>query len=295
MAALAGLLIAAILWQRSREPATPEALWRRLPARDAVVLWVNFAALRQSGLLEMAAASAAAAEPEYREFVERTRFDYTSDLDSALVAFAPSGRYFLVRGRFDWARLRAYAAESGGRCRNRFCTMPGSTAQRTISFVPLRGNLMALAVSPDDLAAEALTRQDTSARAPEFPGDPVWLTLPGTALQSGGELPAGTRMFARGLENAERIVLSLGPDGQRWAVRMDVRCRSEREAAELAETMRRATETLRVMIGREQHAPNPRDLSGVLSSGSFRSEGARMRGHWPVERVFFEEVFGSGG
>lgn len=294
VAALAGLLIGAILWQRSRAQATPEALWRRLPAREAAVLYVDFAALRQSGLLEMAAASATAAEPEYREFVERTGFDYTTDLDSAMVAFAPSGRYFLVRGRFDWARLRAHAAGSGGRCRNQFCTLPGSTPERNISFLPLRDNLMALAVSRDDLAADLLTRPGRETPVPEFPRDPVWLTLAGEALRGGQELPAGTRMFARGLENAERIMLSLGPDGQRWAVRMEVRCRTAEEAAELASTMSRATATLRSMIERERHTPNPRDLSGVLAGGTFRSEGARMLGHWPVERVFFEEVFRSG-
>lgn len=283
----------AIQWQRARSLATPEALWKRLPARDAVVLYVDFAALRRTGLLQIAEAQAVAAEPEYREFVERTKFDYSKDLDAALVAFAPSGRYFLVRGRFDWPRLRAHAAASGGGCRDRFCTMAGSTPERKISFVPLADEVMALAVSPDDMAAEVLRHPDPAAAVPpDMPADPVWLTLAGSALKSKEPLPPGTRMFARNLENAERIVLSLGPEERRFALRMEVRCRSEKEAAELAEAMKKATETVQTMIARENQRPNPRDLSGVLWGGTFSSVGTRMKGHWPVERVFFEEIFG---
>ena len=274
-AAACGLLIVGLQWQRSRAVATPEALWSRLPAREAAVFYIDFAALRRTGFLEIAGASAVAAEPEYRDFIEKTRFDYTRDLDSVMAAFAPSGRYFLVRGRFDWPRLRAWAAESGGRCRNRFCTMPGSTPQRKISFLPLRDDLMAMAVGPDEMAVEALTRPSAASRPLEMPSDPVWASLPPAALKSGDSFPAGTRMFARGLEEAENVLLALGPDGPRFALRLDVRCRSAGEAEALAETMRRATGVLRGMIERERQTPNPRDLSGVLTAGSFRSEIGR--------------------
>jgi hypothetical protein len=291
VAAACGLLIVGLQWQRSRALSTPEALLKRLPARDAVVFYVDFAALRRTGIVEAAAASAVAAEPEYRDFIEKTGFDYTTDLDSALVAFASSGRYFLVRGRFDWARLRAYAAQSGGQCQGGFCSMPGSAPERRISFLPLRDDLMALAVSRDSQAAQLLTRPDPSSHPAEIPAEPVWLTLPAAALKSGEDLPAGTRMFARGIEDAETVLLALGPDKERFAVKIDVLCRSEKQAAELVDTMQRATTALRQMIEREKQTPNPRDLSGVLTGGEFRSEGARVHGRWPVERVFFEEVF----
>lgn len=292
IAAACGLLIVGLQRQRSRALSTPEALWNRLPARDAAVVYIDFAALRRTGILEMAGAAAVATEPEYREFVEKTRFDYTRDLDAAMVAFAPACRYFLVRGRFDWPRLRAWAAESGGGCRNGFCTMQGSTPQRKISFLPLRDDLMAMAVGPDEMAVDALTRPNAASRPMKIPGDPVWVSLPPSSLKSGESFPAGTRMFARGMENAENVLLALGPDRQRFAIRIDVRCRSAQEAAALAGTMQRATDVLRKMIEREHQTPNPRDLSGVLTTGSFRSEGATVHGHWPVERVFFEEIFG---
>lgn len=293
IAAAAGLLMVALQWQRSRALATPEALLKRLPSRDAVVFYVDFAALRRTGLLDTAAASAVAAEPEYRDFIQKTRFNYTTDLDSAMMALAPSGRYFLVQGRFDWPRLRAYAAQAGGSCRNKFCTMPGSTPQRKISFVPLDNSLMALAVGADDMAAEVLMHPDPAAHPAPIPPEPVWISVPAPALKSGQDLPAGTRLFAQGIENAESVLMALGPEKQRFTITLDVRCRSDKDASALAATMQRATTALRETIERERQTPNPRDLSGVLALGSFRSEGARVRGRWPVERVFFEELFRS--
>jgi len=47
--------------------------------------------------------------PELRR---QTQFDYKKDLDAALVAFAPTGRFLLLKGRFDWKSLRAYVKAS---------------------------------------------------------------------------------------------------------------------------------------------------------------------------------------
>ena len=288
-------LAGGLMWWRSRALATPAALVARVPSRDAVVLYIDFAALRRAGLLQLLAGSQMTAEPEYRAFVGKTRFDYAADLDAAAVSFAPSGRYVAARGRFDWDKLRAYAAESRGTCTGGFCRMAGSTPERNISWMPLQKSVLALAVSRDDQAAETMRRPDPDARPMDAPRDAVWLSLPPAALKSGGELPAGTRMFARSLENADSIAFSLGPDGPRFAVRMDVRCRAAADAGTLVEALARATGMVREFIVREHQTPNPRDLSGVLSGGAFRAQGARVFGYWPVERVFFEELFRGGG
>ena len=290
----AAALAAGLMWQRRHALDTPSALAARVPSRDAALLYIDFAALRRAGVLHMLAGSPVAAEPEYREFVARTRFDYAQDLDAAVVSFAPAGKYIVARGRFDWDRLRAYAAQSGGACGGGFCRMAGSTPERNISWMPLQGGVMALAVSRDDRAAETMRRADPDAR-PEIPAEPVWMWLPPAALRTGGGLPAGTRMFARALENAEGLMLTLGPEQRRFAVKMDVRCRSAEEARALAQSMERTTAMLRELIAREKQTPNPRDLSGVLTSGAFRAEGTRVRGYWPVERGFFEELFGGAG
>src|SRR5438128_844040 len=119
----------------------------RLPSDNASILSVDFAALRQGGILDLLSGPVVDEEPEYKSFVAITGFDYRRDLDHAYIAFHPDGVFFLVRGRFDWGRLQSYAREQGGECSAGTCRMPGSIPARRISFFPVKSNLMAMAVS----------------------------------------------------------------------------------------------------------------------------------------------------
>jgi hypothetical protein len=182
----------------------------------------------------------------------------------------------------------------GGRCYNSLCRLQGSTPDRRISFFPLQSKLMALAVSQDESAA--LRMQDAGGGPEaEVPNAPVWMAIPSSVLQSGEGLPPGTRPFARSMERAESVVISFVPEGKRLAAKLDVRCKSSQDAAELAAQLSRITALLRQMIEREHHTPNPGDLSGVLTSGAFRSDGVRVFGYWPIERVFVEGMLGGQG
>lgn len=281
---------ACIYWYRVHDTGTA-SLIRRFP-QGAAILSVDFAALRRAGILDSLGGSVAE-EPDYKVFVKRTGFDYKRDLDTALLAFAPRGKYFLLRGRFDWKSLNAYAVAEGGSCRNSVCRMTGSSPDRKIAFFPLQSNLMAMAVSPDDSAIDALNSRDA---APAFPlsDAPVWIALPPAAIRSGDGLPSGTRMFARSMEKAQSVVLSLAPDAARFAARLEVRCRTAEEAAEIASQLTRTTGMLREFIEREHQKPNPADLSGVLTSGTFRSDDSRVHGYWPIERTFIDNLLAAG-
>ena len=80
-----------------------------------------------------------------------------NDLDSALVSFPRTGgSYFLVSGRFDWKSLRTYVTREHGQCVNSLCRVVGSVPDRHISFLPLRRDLMAMAVSTDQYAVNDL-------------------------------------------------------------------------------------------------------------------------------------------
>jgi hypothetical protein len=100
-------------------------------------------------------------------------------------------------------------------------------------------------------------------------------------------------MFARGMELAESVTLSLAPEGNRLSARLDVRCRSDEYAAEMAQQLSRTTTLLRELIERENQKPNPADLSGVLASGAFHSEKRRVIGYWPIERAFLNNALGA--
>lgn len=271
------------------------AQWlERLPTQDAMVFYIDFAALRKGGLLQLLAGSKVAEEPEYKVFVMKTEFDYTRDLDAVLACFTPRAKYLVVKGRFDWNSLQSYAREEGGSCRNVLCRMSGSTPERKISFFPLRPNLMGLAVSSDDSAATDLQSAAARRRVMELPDAPVWVSIPPAMLKSGGDLPAGTRMFAHSMEDADDISIAMAPAGSRFEARLSVQCRSEQQAATLAAELERITQTLRDMIAREHQTSNPNDLSGVLTSGTFNHLGMRVLGSWRLERGFVEGLAGGG-
>ena len=120
----------------------------------------------------------------------------------------------------------------------------------------------------------------------ELEGGPGSLELPIETL------PAGTRVFASGMERAETVTLAFAPEGHGLAARLDVRCREERDAADLASQLTHTTSLLRETMAGEHRKPNPADLSGVLTAGAFRNEGRRVLGYWPIERAFVQNVLG---
>ena len=89
-----------------------------------------------------------------------------------MLAFAPDGKYMLLKGRFDWKSLRGYVRGSDGLCNNSFCRMAGSTPDRRISFFPVQSNLMALAVSPAGRCRAPHERHRSAARTRKFPTRP---------------------------------------------------------------------------------------------------------------------------
>jgi hypothetical protein len=277
-----------LFWSRSRA-RTPAAMYKRLPARDALVFYVDFEALRRGGLMQVFESAKAPEDPEYLRFVSSTAFDYKRDLDGAMAAFGPTGRFILAKGRFDWKSLRSYAESQQGKCENSLCRLSGSTPDRRISFLPIQSGLMALAVSTDDMAAMRLT---SPAIGPELqiPDAPVWASLPPSWLKSAGNLPDGTRPFARAVEQAESVTLAFAPEGNRFALKLTVVCRGDQDAYDAASQLTHMTDLLRKLIALEKQTPNSGDLSGVLVSGTFRSSGGRVFGYWPIERAFVENL-----
>jgi len=298
-AAIVLLLAGGGIWlavhERNRmAAASPAGMLRRLPPETATVLFVDFDTLRRGGVLKLLASSKAE-EPEYQAFVRATGFDYQKDLDLAAASFNGDGEYFVVKGRFDWPKLRAYAAAQGGNCEGRMCRMAGSTPARRISFLPLESNLMALAVSADSSAVMRLAEAATSHVQPlDLPRDPVWVSIPAESLKTTGQLPPGASFFTTALGSADKILLSLGPEGQRLEARLLVTCRTSGDAAALAGQLQHATSLVREMIAREKQAPNAKDLSGVLTAGVFEQSGRRVLGRWALPAALLESLAAGG-
>lgn len=280
--------------QRTRAvAASPAGMLRRLPAQNAVVLFADFEVLRRGGALHFLTQSKATEEPDYRAFVRATGFDYSSDLDLAAASFGADGEFFLVKGRFQWAKLESYTRAQGGSCDRGMCRMAGSAPDRNISFFLLQSNLLALAVSNDSAAAARLSDPQSGVVEPlEPPRDPVWLSIPADSLKTPDRLPSGARLFASALASADKILLSLGPQGPQLEARLAVTCHTAEDAAQLAAQLQRATSVLRDLITKESQKPNPKDLSGVLTAGVFEQTGRRVLGHWPLPSAFLESLAG---
>src|SRR5208337_707876 len=105
--------------------------------------------------------------------------------------------------------------------------------------------------STDESAALRL-ESAVSGPDPQVPAAPVWLSIPTSVLKSGDSLPAGTRMFASGMERAETVTLAFAPEGHGLAARLDVRCRDERDAADLAAQLTHTSALLREIMERER-------------------------------------------
>jgi hypothetical protein len=285
---LCGGVLGILAWWRWRAVATPSAMLACLPRSGSVSVYLDVAALRRAGIMDLVTGSKATEDLEYQQFVDGTGFDYRRDLDALAGAFTRRESRLVLRGTFDWKRLNAYTASQGGKCNNTVCRIAVSD-QRYISYYPLRANTMAIAISSNDWAAMEIAPHQAVGGVPT-PNQPVWISVSGAALRDVSGLPAGARSFVSPLESAENILLSIGSSDNSLKLNLDVRCASEPQASELVTRLEGATDMLRKLLAREKMRPNPRDLSGVLVGGNFRREGSRVTGGWPIQREFISAI-----
>jgi hypothetical protein len=287
--ALAGIGGAGWYAYRHSGAASEAQLLARLPVQDAVVVSIDFAALRSSGLLDKLAPSKAAEEPEYASFVRETGLAYQRDLDRAVVAFAPDGTFFVVQGRFDWKRLQDYARNKSGSCFNELCRMTGSQPDRRISYLPLNRHLMALAVSQDDLAASRLQNNGPQ-RVIAVPPDPIWISIPAATWKRGNGLPAGAKLFVSAIGDADQVMITLGEHNGGLEARLEATCHSTQDATTLAVQLQKATLTLRDVLAQQHNDAKPDELGMLLTSGVFAQNGNRVTGRWPLQKAFMDSL-----
>ncbi len=281
--------VAVIHWRSVSRPVTAISLIEYLPPDRAAHVYVDVSALRNSGLLDVLAGSKAAEEPDYTRFVERTGFDYRSDLDAVAAAFLRGNSYMVLRGHFDWKRLNDYARAEEGSCLNGFCTMPASSPDRHISFYPIKSDILAMAVSSEVRGTDMIGPKQWR-NPPSLPAEPVWVSVPPFMFADVSGLPNGTHSFLTPLAQSQGVTFAAGPRDQQLQVRVEVICATPEAAAALSTQLTSTTDLLKHMIAREHMTPNPRDLSGVLAAGNFKQQGRNVTGAWAIERGFIEAL-----
>jgi hypothetical protein len=153
-AVLAGIYLAYALWFASNANSR-ESLLRALPPDATAVIYVDVAELRQGAVLKNLAGLGAGAtvDPEYKQFVSETGFDYEKDLDRVGIAMQNAGagnHYFaLADGKFDRKRIEVYLRKNGS-----------SETKNGREIFHLPANLQGRAVSAVFLSAERIAFTD---------------------------------------------------------------------------------------------------------------------------------------
>ena len=281
------VLAGVLLFLKVRDSRTffdPALLLSRFPVEEAAVFSADVAKLRAGGFL---AGSTVPLEAEYKQFVDASGFEYKRDLDLVAASFSASGTYFIARGRFDFQKLETYAKSQGGNCYQKLCRMQGSKPERRISFLPLRDDVIALAVSTDDLAAAKLENPGPRVTA-KLPAEPVWLTVPGAYLRSRELLPMSVRVTLSGITTADKVTFTVAEAGQGIELRMQASCRSLDEARVLSSQLRSSTSQLKDAVAKGGTTVD--DLVKSLAGGNFDQTEKLVSGAWPLPRTLLQTL-----
>lgn len=291
LAAAVGVIVFGIHFYRFRFVRTNADLLRFLPQSHATIFFANVALLRHAGLLSVLAGGAE--DLEYKKFVQQTQFDYRRDIDAVAAAADHQSFFILVRGHFDSSRLRQYAALHGGFCDENLCRMSTSVAGRWVSFFPVQPDVLALAVTRDPSGVAALKPLGHSISQP-LPLEPIWMRVSQAVLENPADLPPPLRIFAISMQAANPVMLSLSPantqSGAAFNLRLDALCPREATAETIRNQLQIQTKLLKLELAREHRQPNPADLTGLLTSGSFQVVGNSVVGVWPVSRELIKTL-----
>lgn len=285
-------IIAALLFSldsyRHRFVRSNSDLIRLLPPGDSTFFFANFALLRQAGMMRMLSGAKPAEEKDYGEFVRQTQFDYAKDID-ALAAAVDSNTdqiFFIGRGRFDWDKLRSYVTAHGGECPStELCSIRTSRPGRWASLMPIQPDVIALAISPDR-SGVTLLRPPGHRNGQSVSSAPVWMEVSPALLKNPADIPLPLRIFAITLQSAEPVIISLGPaeanSQAAFEIRLDAACPNPVTADTIRNQLDLQTKLLKLELTREHERPNPADLSGLLTAGSFQVVNRHVMGKWPV-------------
>lgn len=263
-----------------------------LPRRDAATIFLNVSVLRQAGLLKLLEASHPEQDSEYQEFIRETEFDYTHDIETIAARVSEGQIFSIVRGKFDWGRLRTYASRHGGTCSDQFCQTPAAHPGRWISFLRIQSDMAGIALSADPADVLSLSPRKVE-RPAEIPLAPIWVNLPRSVLSDSKSLPVPVRIFALALQSAENVVIMADriPGGRGD---LELRLRAVFDTAMAAQTTRTQlemdTRLLQMELQREHQQASPGDLTGLLTAGTFEQSGPSVLGRWPLRRELLQAL-----
>ena len=263
LAAVAGTAMMGYFYARRSNSAQASPLpdlLTQIPAGAPTLIYVDLAAVRQSGFYQHRGALSPNVVPDndYKEFVQATGFDFEKDLDRVLIEAWPESvpgehkkSVAVAEGRFDRKKIRDYA-QRGGKIQQQeghdVLLFQGNKSSEWISLTFLNDHTVALVQGSS--IAPAL-RSNSSAPS----GDPIRERVTHIA---GADIFLITRMpsipdnFGAGVLQSAAVVnlirsvqwlsLAARPEGDNLRVSLEGECATSTDARQLQS----ALETLRV-------------------------------------------------
>ena len=235
-----------------------ESLLRALPPSAATVIYLDVEEFRRAAILKAAATwganatGSATTDPEYKEFVKESGFDYEKDLDRVGLAVENRGtkrNYFaLADGKFDRKKIETYLRKNGrseqdnGREVFHVAT---SDPNRTISMAFLSNERMAL-TDGGDLNAEIASGANSTGHAEwtkrfaRLAGTPVFALVRQDAAIGGvltEQTPGGfsSPQLAGLLNQLLWISVAGKPEGESFRAVIEGECPNEASMRQLAD------------------------------------------------------------
>jgi len=258
---LAGVLLSAAVfcgYQRwgATKGAPREELLALLPSDASAVIFLDLEELRRAPF--MAKLYEWAPKPEsdadYAQFLKDTGFDYERDLHRIAFATRKKGQdsviFAIADGKFDRARISAYASRFGSVAKNgghEIYSVPSSETGKKISFVFLKNDRIAVTGDPDLSALlNPRNRKEDAAewrmRFERLAGSPVFAVIrqdagAGSALAA--QAPGGLRspQLSTLLDQLQWITLAGKPDNEILRVVAEGECATDATVRQLADLL----------------------------------------------------------
>lgn len=268
-------------------------LIRLLPGGDATIFYAQLDVLRRAGMLTLLAGSKSAEDAEYRSFVRATQFDYSKDVDVIAGSVAGDRVLLAVKGRFDWFRIRTYVQQQGGSCSPETCALRGSASGDWIGLTRIQPDVLGVSLGRRPTLSSAI-HPGQQAITPPLPTELIWVKVAPSVLKSPGSLPVALRIFAIAVQSADAVMIGLAapPPGSADAfeIRLDAQCPLPTTADTIRNQLQIETKMLKLELAHEHQQANPADLTGLLTAGTFSTNGREARGVWPVRKELLKTL-----
>ncbi|MBV8897206.1 MAG: hypothetical protein JO051_11890 [Acidobacteriaceae bacterium] len=268
-------------------------LIRLLPGGDATIFYAQVDALRHAGMLGLLADSKSAQDAEYRSFVRATQFDYSKDVDAVAGSVANDRVLLAIKGRFDWFRIRTYVLQQGGACTPQTCALRGTRDGDWIGITRIQPDVLGVSLGPRPGFSSAI-HPGQQAMAQPLPTEPAWVKLAPSVLKNPGSLPLALRIFAISVQPADSIVIGLAGATPGSADAFEINLYAQCPSASTADTIRNQlqieTKMLKLELAHENQQPSPADLTGLLTAGTFSTNGKEVTGEWPVRKELLKTL-----